>query len=60
VLLAVGNFSLFAALLGAAATLIYMIGLIERRDGALPRIGYDSLAVATLYLCGLLVMYRLR
>ena len=60
VLLAVGNFSLFAALLGAAATLIYMIGLIERRDGALPRIGYDSLAVATLYLCGLVVMYRLR
>lgn len=60
VLLTMGNFSLFAALLGAAATLVYMIGLIERRDGALPRIGYDSLAVATLYLCGLVVMYRLR
>ena len=37
VLLEVGNFSLFAALLGAAATLVYIIGLIERRDGALPR-----------------------
>lgn len=60
VLLEMGNFSLFAALLGATATLVYMIGLIERRDGALPRIGYDSLAVATLYLCGLVVMYRLR
>jgi cation:H+ antiporter len=60
VLLEVGNFSLFAALLGAAATLVYIIGLIERRDGALPRIGYDSVAVTTLYLCGLVVMYRLR
>ena len=55
-----GSFSLFAALLGAAATLVYMIGLIERRDSALPRIGYDSLAVAALYVAGLVVMFRLR
>jgi len=41
-------------------TLVYMIGLIERRDGALPRIGYDSLAVAVLYVSGLALLYQLR
>jgi cation:H+ antiporter len=54
------QFSIFAALLGAAVTLVYMIGLIERRNGALPRMGIDSLVVVLLYVSGLVVMYRLR
>lgn len=60
VLSEVGTFSLFAALLAIALTVIYLIGLIERRNHTIGRMGYDSLAALAVYLGGLLLLFRLR
>lgn len=56
----VGRFSLVASLLGALLAAVYLVGLIERRDKTIARMGVDSLAVMLLYLAGLAVLYRLR
>jgi cation:H+ antiporter len=56
----VGRFSVVAALLGAAATTVYLGGLIERRDRTVLRMGIDSLAVLVIYFGGILLLYRLR
>lgn len=56
----VGRFSLAASLLGALLASIYLVGLIERRDRTLARMGLDSVAVLVVYAAGLLVLYRLR
>ena len=60
VLLDAGPFAAFAALLSLVLTAIYLIGLLERRDKTLLRMGYDSLAVLVLYAAGLLALYALR
>jgi cation:H+ antiporter len=56
----VGAFSVFAALLGILLTTLYVIGMIERRDRAVLRMGYDSLAVLVCYGVGLVLLYNLR
>jgi cation:H+ antiporter len=56
----VGSFSVFAAVLGAAVTLIYLAGLIERREQTIWRLGVDSWAVVAVYLGGVAVLYSLR
>ena len=56
----VGVFSAFAALLGIVLTTFYIIGMIERRDRAVLRMGYDSLAVLVCYGVGLVLLYHLR
>lgn len=56
----VGNFSLIAVLLGILLTAIYLIGLIERRNRTIARMGIDSLAVIVMYLGGLYILYQLR
>ncbi|MDJ0388496.1 sodium:calcium antiporter [Roseomonas sp. E05] len=56
----VGSFSVFAALLGTAVTLIYLAGLIERKDMTLGRLGLDSWVVVAVYLGGVAVLYTLR
>lgn len=56
----VGRFSLFASLMGALLAAIYLVGLIERRDRTIARMGIDSFAVLVVYLGGLLLLYRLR
>lgn len=56
----VGSFSAFAALLGIAMTTFYVIGMIERRDRAIFRMGYDSVAVFACYIIGLVILYGLR
>lgn len=56
----VGTFSVFAALLGIVLTTFYVIGMIERRDRMIFRIGYDSLAVVVCYGVGLVLLYNLR
>lgn len=53
-------FSITAALLGALLTMIYLAGLIERRNRAVLRMGVDSIAVIAAYLGGLVLLYRLR
>lgn len=56
----VGQFSLFASLIGAMLAAIYLVGLIERRDRTIARMGIDSFAVLVVYLGGLVVLYQLR
>lgn len=56
----VGPFSAFAALLGIVLTTFYVIGMIERRDRVIFRMGYDSAAVFAFYAVGLVILYTLR
>ncbi|WP_119459218.1 sodium:calcium antiporter [Rhodospirillaceae bacterium SYSU D60014] len=56
----VGRFSSFAALLGIAVTTIYIVGLIERKDRTMLRMGGDSVAVLGVYIGGLVILYTLR
>lgn len=55
-----GPFSLFAALLGIVLAVIYLIGLLERRNRTIARMGIDSLVILIVYLGGLVVLYQLR
>lgn len=52
--------AMFAGSLAMVLTCIYLLGLLERRDRTLFRMGYDSLAVFITYLTGLVVLYFLR
>ena len=52
VLSAIGSFETGAALLGLVLTGLFVIGLLERRDRVLWRMGYDSIAVVGIYLVG--------
>jgi cation:H+ antiporter len=54
-----GAFEMVAALLGIILTAIYLIGLLERRDRTILRMGYDSLAAILLYTAGVAVLYSL-
>jgi cation:H+ antiporter len=60
VLLEAGPFGATAALLGLVLTAIYVVGMIERRDRTLGRMGYDSVAVVFVYLAGLSLLYAQR
>lgn len=55
-----GTFAAFGALLGLLITAIFLAGLIERRDRAVLRMGYDSIAVLIVYVGGLTILYHLR
>jgi cation:H+ antiporter len=56
----VGPFAGFAALIGIVATSLFTLGLVERRDRTVLRMGLDSAAVLVTYLAGLVVLYHLR
>lgn len=56
----VDDFSLAAALLGALLATIYLIGLVERRDRTIGRMGIDSFATLIVYFAGLFMLYELR
>jgi cation:H+ antiporter len=60
VLAAAGAFAGFAALLALSLTAIFVIGMIERRDRTVARMGWDSLTVLAVYAAGLVVLYRMR
>ena len=60
VLVEAGRFASFGALLAIVLTAIYLIGMIERRDRTVLRMGIDSLIVIACYVGGLLVLYQLR
>jgi cation:H+ antiporter len=55
-----GPFESFATLLGMVLTCLYLIGLLERRDRTIARMGYDSLAVMIVYAGGLCVLWFLQ
>ncbi|MCA1490330.1 sodium:calcium antiporter [Ensifer sp. NBAIM29] len=56
----VGRFETFAALIAVTVTAIFIIGLVERRDRTIFKMGYDAFGVLTVYLAGLMVLYFLR
>jgi cation:H+ antiporter len=56
----VGTFSIVAGLIGITVTAVYVVGLIERRDPALFGIGFDSYAVAVIYLGGVFLLFTMR
>ena len=60
VLVEAGGFAAFGALLAVVLTGVFLVGLIERRDRTLLRMGYDSVAVLGLYAAGVAVLYQLR
>lgn len=59
VLVEAGRFAAFAALLALAMTALFLVGLIERRDRTILRMGFDSLAVLLVYGAGLTVLHGL-
>ncbi|SDD45774.1 sodium:calcium antiporter [Ruegeria marina] len=56
----VGSFASVAALLGATVTLLYVSGLVERRDTTIGRLGIDSWAVLVVYAAGVGLLYTIR
>jgi cation:H+ antiporter len=56
----VGAFSIFGALLGIVLTAFFVIGMAERGDKTILRMGYDSAAVLVCYSAGLIVLFSLR
>jgi cation:H+ antiporter len=55
----VGQFAVLGAVLGLIVTLVYLVGIIERRDAVIWRLGPDSFLVFLLYSGGLVLLYRL-
>ncbi|MGH8663948.1 MAG: hypothetical protein ACREUX_06740 [Burkholderiales bacterium] len=41
-------------------TSLYLVGMLERRDRTVARMGYDSLAVLGVYFAGIAVLWTLR
>lgn len=60
VLLEAGRSASFGALTALVLTAIYLIGLLERRDRAFLRMGFDSIAVLLAYCSAVVVLYGLR
>lgn len=60
VLESVGDFSVFAAMLGILLTGVYLAGILQRSKRVVFRIGLDSILVAALYLGGVVILYGLR
>jgi cation:H+ antiporter len=60
VLSQVGTFSAFSALLGIVLTTLLMIGLAERGDKTVLRLGFDSATIFAIYAVGLVILFNLR
>lgn len=60
VLVEAGRFAGFAALLAIVLATVYLIGMIERRDRTVGRMGVDSWVVLGCYAAGIGVLYALR
>jgi cation:H+ antiporter len=60
VLAEVGRFAGFGALLAIVLTALYVVGMIERRDRTILRMGFDSLAAVCIYAAGVALLYHLR
>lgn len=60
ILVQAGKFPAFGALLALLLTAFYLIGMLERRDRTVLRIGLDSVAVLLTYIAGVFVLYALR
>jgi cation:H+ antiporter len=60
VMLEAGRFAAFAALLALALTAFFIVGMLERRNRTVLRMGFDSIAVLAAYVGGVVVLYGLR
>lgn len=60
VLVEVGAFAGFGALMAIVLTALFLAGMIERRDRTVLRMGFDSLAALACYAGGVAVLYQLR
>jgi cation:H+ antiporter len=60
VLVEVGRFAGFAALLALVLTALFVAGMIERRDKTVLRMGFDSIAALFCYAGGVAVLYTLK
>ena len=60
VLVEAGRFASFGALLAIVLTAVFLVGMIERRDRTVFRMGIDSLIAIACYAGGLAVLYQLR
>jgi cation:H+ antiporter len=60
VLVEAGRFASFSALLALLLTTLFLVGLIERRDRTVMRMGIDSLASFFIYGAGVAVLYTLK
>lgn len=60
VLAELGAFGVVAACLAALLCAILVVGLIERRDRTILRVGYDSAAMMAVYAAGLVGLFLLR
>jgi cation:H+ antiporter len=56
----VGVFSAVGSLIGVIVTGLFLMGLVERRDRTIWRMGIDSAAVLIVYAAGLALLYTLR
>jgi cation:H+ antiporter len=56
----VGPFAAFAALLGIVVSALFLIGLLERRDRTVLRMGYDSFAALLVYFGGTALLFQLQ
>jgi cation:H+ antiporter len=54
-----GRFEMVAALLGIILTCVYIIGLLERENRTVLRMGYDSVAALAIYSVGLAILFTL-
>jgi cation:H+ antiporter len=59
VLAMAGPFEAVASLLAVVLTGIFVLGLLERKDRTVMRMGYDSLAAIAVFLTGLVLLYRI-
>jgi cation:H+ antiporter len=60
ILAATDRSGMLAAAVGMVVTAILLLGLLERRDRTVARMGYDSLAILITYGVGLFGLYHLR
>lgn len=60
ILPAAGRFAAFGALLAIVLTALFVVGMIERRNQTVLRMGLDSLAVLACYAAGVAMLYQLR
>lgn len=56
----VGRFSVVAAMLGVVLNAVLIVGIVERRDRTIFRMGYDSAAILILYAAGLVLLFQVR
>ncbi len=56
ILAAAGRFEIVAVLLGTILTSVYVVGLLDRRNQTVLRMGYDSLAAIIVFAIGIILL----